>query len=324
MKISRVITLMIGLLACDVATAAQNIPNSPPIRPTPDCILTPTDGGFTATGASPYYDNRGMGCTTWHLVYNNTGYSALNIAPQSADDSGGIPGSFSNWGTSGGTLSAGTTLPLTAITSGQATGYKYRPFVRVNLSSATGSGRVSWMLYGYRPGNGDSNGGNGAVVGTSGLGISDGMGNVSIGGWSCISSAGVLSTCAAMGVAQEIIGSSLYDVAYYCDQSIPISNAAAATTQLIALSGTKKIRVCSFLMNGAGATTVKLQYGTGSNCGTGTTDLTGAMTLAAGTNIGAGAGGTSAEILRTPNGQALCLVNSVAVQVSGFLTFQQR
>jgi hypothetical protein len=167
MKISRVITLMIALLACDVATAAQNLPNYPPMRGTPDCILTPTDGGFTAVGTSAVFDNRGMGCTTWHLVYNNTGYSALNIAPQSADDSGGIPGSFSNWGTSGGTLASGTTLPLTAITSGQATGYKYRPFVRVNLSSATGSGRVTWMLYGYRPGIADSNSASGFVSPTT-------------------------------------------------------------------------------------------------------------------------------------------------------------
>jgi hypothetical protein len=79
-------------------------------------------------------------------VYSNTGYSALNIAQQSADDAGGTPSAFTNWGTSGGTLASGTTLPLTATTSGQATGYKYRPYIRVNLSSATGSGTVWWML----------------------------------------------------------------------------------------------------------------------------------------------------------------------------------
>jgi hypothetical protein len=113
-----------------------------------------------AVGDSAYYDNRNQGCTTWHLVYNSQGFSALNISFKSADDSGNGPGAFTNWGTSGGTLAVGTTLPLTATTSGQATGYKYRPFVKISITSVTGTGTIWPMLYGYRPGaSGDASNG---------------------------------------------------------------------------------------------------------------------------------------------------------------------
>src|SRR6185312_2928303 len=48
---------------------------------------------------------------------------------------------------------------------------------------------------------------------------------------------------------------------------------ATTTTQIVALSGTKLIYVTSLMAFGGGTVNVTFKYGTGSNCGTGTTTL---------------------------------------------------
>src|SRR3954466_10975103 len=65
-----------------------------------------------------------------------------------------------------------------------------------------------------------------------------------------------------------------------CDSSVIINQASAATTQLVALVAGKRIYVCGSLVNQVGATTAptfKFVAGTGSNCVTGPTDLTGVI-----------------------------------------------
>lgn len=100
-----------------------------------------------------------------------------------------------------------------------------------------------------------------------------------------------------------------------CSSSAVINTALAATAQLAALSGTRKIVVCNFTLTGGGATTYKLVYGTGSNCVTGTTDVTGAFELGDNTSV------PVVGPLVLPAGKALCGTNSAAVQVSGVLTW---
>lgn len=118
----------------------------------PDCVLQ-----FSFTAASPsvssgnrafQFDNRGSACTTWHLTYWNNGFSALSIQMDEAPDStaGGTPGTWVTWPN----VASGA-LPLTATTQGQITGYKYFPWVSVNLNSITGSGTVSGTAFGWRP-----------------------------------------------------------------------------------------------------------------------------------------------------------------------------
>jgi hypothetical protein len=105
------------------------------------------------------------------------------------------------------------------------------------------------------------------------------------------------------------------------DSSVPISTAAAATSQLVALSSGKKIYVTAWDVIASGTTAVKLVYGTGTNCGTGTTDVTGNYSLTAQTGLAKGSG--LGPVLVIPASQALCVVNSTAIQVSGSLTFTQ-
>jgi len=93
------------------------------------------------------------------------------------------------------------------------------------------------------------------------------------------------------------------------------------TTQMIALSGTKVTYVTSLHFMASGAVNVTLKYGTGTNCGTGTTTLDGPFPLAAqaGMAIGSGTG----AILIVPAGQELCVTTDANMSGTVGATYQQ-
>lgn len=106
--------------------------------------------------------------------------------------------------------------------------------------------------------------------------------------------------------------------------SVPINVSVASTTQLIAATTGQVIYVTHFdFTNGTGtADNVTFEYGTGTSCGTGTTVLSGPYGTGAdmaGTSAGAGIG----PIMIVPAGNALCILTSAAVQVSGVLSYTQ-
>jgi hypothetical protein len=103
--------------------------------------------------------------------------------------------------------------------------------------------------------------------------------------------------------------------------SAPINISTATTTQLIAAISTDLIYVTSWDVISAGAGNITLEYGTGSNCGTGTTLLTGAYNLAAQAGISKGDGLGAVYII--PASNALCAVTSANVQYSGSVSFTQ-
>lgn len=114
--------------------------------------------------------------------------------------------------------------------------------------------------------------------------------------------------------------------------SVPINIVTATTTQLVPLLSGATISVCGVSMtiapSATTADTATFEYGTGVNCATGTTVLTGA--------IGAGDVTTAApplfvsfadpaSTMRTPAGQALCLVSAgTTVNIQGVLTYVQQ
>lgn len=109
------------------------------------------------------FDNRNTACTTWHLSYTNSGFSALQIQFEKATNVADQPGVWVVWPN----LASGTTLPLTDTSNSQATGYRYQPWVRVRTVSVTGTGRVYGILYGWRPvSNQDASGTSTATVAT--------------------------------------------------------------------------------------------------------------------------------------------------------------
>lgn len=111
-----------------------------------------------------------------------------------------------------------------------------------------------------------------------------------------------------------------WDRAFTCSNTAVVNVTAGATTQLVALSGATQIRVCSLAITMSAAGTAKFVYGTGANCGTGTTDITGAMPLATGTPLAIS--GVQGSVLRGAASNALCLA-AVTGNVTGFVTYAQ-
>jgi hypothetical protein len=103
--------------------------------------------------------------------------------------------------------------------------------------------------------------------------------------------------------------------------SAPINISTATTTTLVPLISGDLIYVTSWDVISAGTGNITLEYGTGSNCGTGTTTLTGAYNLAAQAGISKGDGLGAVYII--PASNALCAVTSAAVQYSGSVSFTQ-
>jgi hypothetical protein len=111
--------------------------------------------------------------------------------------------------------------------------------------------------------------------------------------------------------------------------SIPINISAATTTQLVALSGSTTISVCSFVFGarstgGTAVPSVTFEYGTGASCGTGTTALTGAFYSADPPTV-TPSPGYQGTLFKTAPGNALCaLTAGTTITVQGVLVYVQQ
>jgi hypothetical protein len=103
------------------------------------------------------------------------------------------------------------------------------------------------------------------------------------------------------------------------DATVPIEISTATTTQLVALTSGQRVRITSLSVIAGGTGTFRFVYGTGTNCGTGTTNITGAFPLVA--NVGLTLGGGVGSVLVAPAGQAVCAVTSAAVTYDGHITY---
>lgn len=119
---------------------------------------------------------------------------------------------------------------------------------------------------------------------------------------------------------QYLYNGTTFDPKFYCPNSAVINTAAAGTVQLVALSSGKSVRVCNISVESAGNTNVTFEYGTGASCGTGTTALTGpySLTTAVAINVSG-----QPQLMATAAGNAFCVVNSAAIQISGFISYAQ-
>jgi hypothetical protein len=106
-----------------------------------------------------------------------------------------------------------------------------------------------------------------------------------------------------------------------CNSSQAISTASSGTTQIVALTSGATIYVCAWDVVADGTVAVKWQYGTGSNCGTGTTDIDGARGFIVNSGIAKGSGfGT---LFKTAVSNALCINLNAAVGARGSVTYAQ-
>lgn len=106
-----------------------------------------------------------------------------------------------------------------------------------------------------------------------------------------------------------------------CNKSAIYDASTNGTTQLVALVTGQKIYVCGYVLWAGGTSTVKLAYGTGSACGTGTVALTPAYTLA--TNTGLADNADYWRGLNTAASQALCITTSAGVAVQATVYYSQ-
>jgi hypothetical protein len=117
-------------------------------RVQPDCVIdfSLTAAGQTQGGLGTCGTNLN-GILQWTVTYKSTGFSVLSLRVESAPDAGGgVPGA---WGAFAGTLVNGIN-PNTSITAASAQFSGFQPFVRVALTSKTGTGVITGELYGCR------------------------------------------------------------------------------------------------------------------------------------------------------------------------------
>lgn len=108
----------------------------------PNCNLTNQILSVSGTGSN--YNATSIKCVAWTFSYFSEGFSAVSIQVESAPDNGGVPGAFA-------IIPAASiigTNPLTSTSSGSFTINGYFPWLRVNLTTATGTGFVNYSLIG--------------------------------------------------------------------------------------------------------------------------------------------------------------------------------
>ena len=106
-----------------------------------------------------------------------------------------------------------------------------------------------------------------------------------------------------------------------CDNSVVYDASTSGSTQLVALVSGQAVYVCGFVLFSAGTANVKLNYGTGTACATGTTAMTPAFQLTAQTGVSYGNG--EGTVTKTAAGNALCINSSAAVAVQAVVTYTQ-
>lgn len=100
--------------------------------------------------------------------------------------------------------------------------------------------------------------------------------------------------------------------------SLPIS-VSSGTTQIIPAVAGKAVYVTGWNAVAASAGNILLEYGSGTNCGTGTAALTGTYAFPAGSGISAGTG--LGPMLFAPAGDAVCVVTTAPF--GGFVSYAQ-
>lgn len=109
--------------------------------------------------------------------------------------------------------------------------------------------------------------------------------------------------------------------AIFCNKSFVVSAGATAITQIVALVSGQAIHICGYDINaGAAAGTFQLTVGTGSNCGTNTTNVTPAFSL--GINGVLSSRNTSVWY-SSPAGYALCYTITGTGPVNAVVSYGQ-
>lgn len=314
------------------------------VRLIPDC--GPIFINFTAAPSNTSnFDNRSAGCTDWIVAYTNVGFTVISLVVQDAPNAaGGVAGTFVTYA---GTVTSGIN-PNTAITQASSKFSGYFPWMRVRLASATGSGTITGVLYGFRSSASLTLSGNVTVVGPDAAGSPPTGNPVLVAGWDLTNVRRIVtdtngrldpagtSTAMADGVSNtqnlpdfeggvggvrtfptEFNGST-WDRRFACTNQAAITLTASGDTQIIALSGSTVIQICHLSIAAASAIDLKITRGTGANCAGATADVTGLYR-----NVTAVALDFDRGPLRGAAGTAICVNLSANVNAGGVVTYAQ-
>lgn len=100
-----------------------------------------------------------------------------------------------------------------------------------------------------------------------------------------------------------------------------LSVSSATTSELVALVSGQRIYITAWDFIASAVGTIKLVYGTGTNCGTGTTDLTGNYTITTSTVFTKGNG--LGPVLIVPASNALCYTSASTAALQGTISYVQ-
>lgn len=100
-----------------------------------------------------------------------------------------------------------------------------------------------------------------------------------------------------------------------------INISTATTTEIVPLVVGRSIYVTSWDAISSIAGTMKFVYGTGTNCGTGTTDITGTYAFGASTVFSKGNG--MGSVISVPMSNAICITSASTINVQGSLSYSQ-
>jgi hypothetical protein len=268
-------------------------------NPTPsDCSVAFTLSGAGSRSGVPSncFPNQ-QGVWEWRVTYYVNGFSGVSVALQDAPDSNGTPGTWVNFA---GTITSGYSNPSTTTPEGSISATGYYPWVSVTLGSATGAGTVRGVLYGCKepgcsiagPGGGGGGGGSGCAgtimtpcqtgvdnAGTTEPTAGDSAGDTYVVGPTAVGSAlsknpvsiGASDGTDVRAVLSDVNGRILNGA--YPTTAAP-SGSTSGLVQVIAASSGKTTTISHWDVLFASGATFQLEYGTGTNCGTGTTAIT--------------------------------------------------
>lgn len=291
------------------AAAAGFSPGQTANKVAQDCDIQFSFGGSGQRSPITGCAQNAQGIVDWRLTYTSNGFSALSIEIQDAPDSNGIPGSWVNWA---GTIVDGTN-PTTNPAQGTTRVGGYYPWVSVLLASVSGSGTVTGHLYGCKlPGCSDlqlgSGGGGGGctapcvVIGPDAPGAAPTQSPVQDSGFDGTD---------VQRLRTDTTGR-LSEGAYPLSVSIALSS--SGTTKVIThVTGITTIAQVLLSVSG-GVTTLTYEYGTGTNCGTGTSSLGSFLSVAAFADD---------KPFVIPAGNDFCLGIGAGVTVSGMVKYAQ-
>jgi hypothetical protein len=270
----------------------------------PNCVLNFAINSTHLVSAN--FANSTPNCQTWTwAITSSIGVSAFTLTFKSAPAATSTtPGSFVTYA---GTTSTGSN-PMTAVgTATFSNGTVAIPWVNITGSGITGAGTIIGVLQGWNSGN--SGGGGGGGGGTNECATSSTPCYVVQPTPSLLNDTSV----------ETLFNGATQSKAITCPNRAAVSISGSGETQIIAANGTTQIYICSLDLSGSAGSNFNVAYGTGSNCGTGTTAATGVyqnvLTYSSPWN--------AVAPLILPAGKAACLNFASSVTVGGTVIYAQ-